>query len=121
MALVVSVVLISFLVPIHSSLVEDEIVGALVGRVYVEDNYQLQSMLNNLQPPGDQEANRGVGFLVNESNQIAQFYVHPFTLAGLQRSAEAQAHIERLTKTGFGRVEQWFQCLAFSSFLAIRN
>ena len=66
--------LISFLVPIHSSLVEEEVVGALVGRVYVQDNYQLQSMLNNLQPPGDQEANRGVGFLVNDSNQIV---VHP--------------------------------------------
>ena len=33
----------------------------------------------------------------------------------------AQAHIDRLQKAGFGRVEQWFRCLNFSSFLAIRN
>lgn len=33
--------------------------------------------------------------LINESNQIAQFYVHPFTLEELPRSAEAQAHIDR--------------------------
>ncbi|MDX1345883.1 MAG: carboxy-S-adenosyl-L-methionine synthase CmoA, partial [Sedimenticolaceae bacterium] len=33
----------------------------------------------------------------------------------------AQAHIDRLQKAGFGRVEQWFRCLNFSSFMAIRN
>ena len=33
----------------------------------------------------------------------------------------AQAHVDRLQQAGFGRVEQWFQCLGFSSFIAIRN
>lgn len=33
----------------------------------------------------------------------------------------SQVHIDRLQKAGFGRVEQWFRCLNFSSFLAIRN
>lgn len=33
--------------------------------------------------------------LVGESNQIAQFYVHPFTLKELQRSSEGQAHIDQ--------------------------
>ena len=33
--------------------------------------------------------------LVGESNQIAQFYMHPFTLPELKRGPEAQAHIER--------------------------
>jgi homoserine O-succinyltransferase len=33
--------------------------------------------------------------LVGESNQIAQFYVHPFTLAELPRAAEARDHIAR--------------------------
>jgi tRNA (cmo5U34)-methyltransferase len=33
----------------------------------------------------------------------------------------AQTHRERLRKAGFGRVEQWFQCLNFGSFLAIRT
>lgn len=32
--------------------------------------------------------------LVGESNPIAQFYVHPFTLPELPRSAEAQRHID---------------------------
>jgi homoserine O-succinyltransferase len=33
--------------------------------------------------------------LVGESNPIAQFYVHPFTLPELKRGTEAQAYIER--------------------------
>lgn len=33
--------------------------------------------------------------LINGSNQIAQFYVHPFTLDELQRSPAAQVHIDR--------------------------
>ncbi|MBI3546491.1 MAG: homoserine O-succinyltransferase [Gammaproteobacteria bacterium] len=31
--------------------------------------------------------------LVGESNQIAQFYMHPFTLKELNRGADAQAHV----------------------------
>ncbi|HEB97941.1 MAG TPA: homoserine O-succinyltransferase, partial [Thiotrichales bacterium] len=33
--------------------------------------------------------------LVGESNQIAQFYMHPFTLEALERSPKAREHIER--------------------------
>jgi len=33
--------------------------------------------------------------LVGESNPIAQFYMHPFTLSELPRGEQAQAHIER--------------------------
>lgn len=33
--------------------------------------------------------------LVGGSNQIAQFYVHPFTVPGLPRDAETQAYIDR--------------------------
>jgi homoserine O-succinyltransferase len=33
--------------------------------------------------------------LVGESNPIAQFYMHPFTLKELPRGAQAQAHVER--------------------------
>ena len=33
----------------------------------------------------------------------------------------AQAHVDRLQQAGVGRVEQWFQCLGFSSFIAIWN
>jgi len=32
--------------------------------------------------------------LVGESNPIAQFYLHPFTLPQLKRSAKAQAHVD---------------------------
>jgi len=33
--------------------------------------------------------------LVGESNQIAQFYVHPFTLQEIKRDGRAQAHIDQ--------------------------
>ncbi len=37
--------------------------------------------------------------LVGESNQIAQFYMHPFTLKELRRGPEGAAHIERFYET----------------------
>lgn len=37
--------------------------------------------------------------LVGNCNQIAQFYVHPFSLPGLPRSAETQAYIARHYRT----------------------
>ncbi|AGA35263.1 Homoserine O-succinyltransferase [Thioalkalivibrio nitratireducens DSM 14787] len=37
--------------------------------------------------------------LVGESNQIAQFYMHPFTLAELPRGPGGQAHVERYYET----------------------
>ncbi len=37
--------------------------------------------------------------LVGESNQIAQFYVHPFTLEELVRGPEGQAHVDEYYKT----------------------
>ena len=33
--------------------------------------------------------------LIGESNAIAQFYVHPFTLPELERGEKAAAHIEK--------------------------
>ena len=32
----------------------------------------------------------------------------------------AQAHLERLKAAGFARAEQWFQCLNFGAFLALK-
>jgi len=43
--------------------------------------------------------------LVGESNQIAQFYMHPFTLRELKRSPEAQAYLERYYET-FDQVKE---------------
>ncbi len=37
--------------------------------------------------------------LVGESNQIAQFYMHPFTLEGLERGPEAKEHIRRFYRS----------------------
>jgi len=43
--------------------------------------------------------------LVGESNAIAQFYMHPFTLAALKRGDEAQAHVARHYET-FERIKE---------------
>ena len=37
--------------------------------------------------------------LVGESNAIAQFYMHPFTLKELKRGAEGRAHVDRYYET----------------------
>lgn len=37
--------------------------------------------------------------LIGESNQIAQFYVHPFTLPEIARGEEAQQHIDKYYET----------------------
>ncbi|ADJ29550.1 homoserine O-succinyltransferase MetA [Nitrosococcus watsonii] len=37
--------------------------------------------------------------LIGESNQIAQFYLHPFTLTEIQRSLEANHYVERYYQT----------------------
>ena len=66
--------IISFIVPVRNPLDPQEIDGALVGRAQITENYQLKSMLGNLQPPGDSSGSRGIGFLINEENLIV---VHP--------------------------------------------
>ncbi len=69
--------IISFIVPVESQILEGEIVGALIGRVRIADNFQLQSMINNLQPPGDaRHDNQGIGFLIDERDRIV---AHPNT------------------------------------------
>jgi PAS domain S-box-containing protein len=94
--------LTSFLVPVHNPLTPKEIEGALIGRVYVEENYQLQSMLNNLQPPGGPKKNQGVGFLLDESNRIV---VHPDSAQILEPWQENHnPMIEHEPPRGEGRV-----------------
>ncbi len=52
--------------------------------------------LLNMMPDAALEATERQFFrLVGACNQIAQFHVHPFTIEGLQRSPEAQAHIDK--------------------------
>jgi homoserine O-succinyltransferase len=59
-----------------------------------QDIRELHVGLLNMMPDAALAATERQFFrLVGESNAIAQFYVHPFTLKELARGAEAQAHV----------------------------
>lgn len=65
-----------------------------------QDIRELHIGLLNMMPDTALEATERQFFrLVGESNQIAQFYVHPFSLQELERSPEGRAHIDRYYKT----------------------
>jgi len=65
-------------------------------RAIAQDIRELHIGLLNMMPDAALAATERQFFrLVGQSNQIAQFYVHPFTLDALPRSPEARAHIER--------------------------
>ncbi|MGA7981646.1 MAG: homoserine O-succinyltransferase [Chromatiaceae bacterium] len=65
-------------------------------RALHQDIRELHIGLLNMMPDAALAATERQFFrLINESNQIAQFYVHPFTLRELERSAVAREHIER--------------------------
>ncbi|PKM10247.1 MAG: homoserine O-succinyltransferase [Gammaproteobacteria bacterium HGW-Gammaproteobacteria-10] len=61
-----------------------------------QDIREMHIGLLNMMPDAALEATERQFFrLVGACNQITQFHVHPFTIDGLQRSAEAKAHIDR--------------------------
>jgi homoserine O-succinyltransferase len=61
-----------------------------------QDIRELHIGLLNMMPDAALMATERQFFrLVGESNQIAQFYMHPFTLAELERGPDARAHIDR--------------------------
>jgi len=61
-----------------------------------QDIRELHIGLLNMMPDGALTATERQFFrLIGQSNKIAQFYVHPFTLPELPRSAEAEAYIRR--------------------------
>ncbi len=65
-------------------------------RAAQQDIRELHVGLLNMMPDAALAATERQFFrLVGESNPIAQFYVHPFTLPELKRSADAQAYIDR--------------------------
>jgi homoserine O-succinyltransferase len=65
-------------------------------RAAQQDVRELHIGLLNMMPDAALAATERQFFrLVGEANPIAQFYVHPFTLAELPRSPEAQAHIDK--------------------------
>ncbi len=59
-----------------------------------QDIRELHIGLLNMMPDAALDATERQFFrLIGESNQIAQFYMHPFTLNALKRGAEGQAHV----------------------------
>lgn len=65
-------------------------------RAQKQDIREMHIGLLNMMPDSALEATERQFFrLIGESNKIAQFYVHPFTLPQIQRGEEARAHIER--------------------------
>lgn len=61
-----------------------------------QDIREMHIGLLNMMPDTALEATERQFFrLVGESNQIAQFYVHPFTVRELPRDAAGQAHVDR--------------------------
>ncbi len=65
-----------------------------------QDIRELHIGLLNMMPDAALAATERQFFrLVGESNQIAQFYMHPFTLKELPRGADAAAHVERFYDT----------------------
>ena len=65
-----------------------------------QDIRELHIGLLNMMPDAALSATERQFFrLVGESNQIAQFYMHPFTLRELPRGKDAAAHVERYYDT----------------------
>lgn len=65
-------------------------------RAIQQDIRELHIGLLNMMPDAALAATERQFFrLIGQSNPIAQFYVHPFSLEGLHRSAKARAYIDR--------------------------
>ena len=61
---------------------------------------ELHTGLLNIMPDAALEATERQFFrLIGHSNEIAQFYVHPFSLSSIERGEKASAHIDRYYKT----------------------
>ena len=61
-----------------------------------QDIRELHVGLLNMMPDAALEATERQFFrLIGESNQIAQFYMHPFTLKELKRSTKGQEHVDK--------------------------
>ena len=70
------------------------------GQARSKKNRELHIGLMNNMPDAALEATERQFFrLVGHSNQIAQFYMHPFSLSGIKREAEATKHLKKHYKT----------------------
>ncbi len=80
--------------PTFERLRRDGITVLSTGRAAGQTIRELHIGLLNMMPDAAIEATERQFYrLVGESNPIAQFYMHPFTLPTLPRGAKAQAHI----------------------------
>lgn len=71
-----------------------------------QDIRELHIGLLNMMPDAALEATERQFFrLVGESNQIAQFYMHPFSIANLPRSEKGRAHIDQYYES-FEQIKQ---------------
>jgi len=65
-----------------------------------QDIRELHVGLLNMMPDAALEATERQFFrLIGESNQIAQFYLHPFTLKELKRGEKGQEHVDKYYET----------------------
>jgi homoserine O-succinyltransferase len=77
-----------------------------------QDIRELHVGLLNMMPDAALAATERQFFrLIGQSNQIAQFYVHPFTFKELRRHPEAQAHIDQYYETFESIKEQGLDAL----------
>jgi len=82
----------------------EEIVDA--ERAKHQDIREMHIGLLNMMPDSALEATERQFFrLVGACNQIVQFHIHPFTIEGLKRSSEAQAHIDKYYES-FEKIKQ---------------
>ncbi len=81
-------------------------------RAMNQDIRELHIGLLNIMPDAALKATEIQFFrLIGDSNPIAQFYVHPFTLDGMQRGDKAQAHIDEYYETFSNIKEQGLDAL----------
>ncbi len=86
--------------PTFERLKQEGLIVLPTGRAMHQHIRELHVGLLNMMPDAALAATERQFFrLVGESNPIAQFYVHPFTLPQLPRSEKAQAHIDRYYET----------------------
>lgn len=71
-----------------------------------QDIRELHIGLLNMMPDAALEATERQFFrLVGESNQIAQFYMHPFSIPNLERNKPGQAHVDNYYES-FGQIKE---------------
>jgi len=83
-----------------------------------QDIRELHIGLLNMMPDKALEATERQFFrLIGESNQIAQFYIHPFTIKEVVREAGGRAHVQRFYKTFEQIKEEGLDALIISGAL----